>query len=535
MAEKDAKKKKCLIHIVKGCASKTRLFSKNSWTRVRDAAETRQDHIHKTFGKLLQGNVLDGVHYHPECYARYTNSEHLERLKNCRRSPQKRPKHTTDEEQGPSPPKMLCRSSVDEGLQDKAVTCIICRNPEKWGPDGKNKEPLNTCELDSVETNIKTAARIRKNARVQLDVEGKDLKASEVKYHMSCYSTFTNKNSLDCIEKRDKSQTDLYCQAFEVVQVNIDDLVLQKKEKVSMSSLYSAYEGKMKELKCTTASSRRKLKSRIKKHYGDSVKFAQPSPNQPEVVYSSSLQVKEVLESCLQTLESHTENENDLQEDCIDDLINDESSIDIYHCGILIHNILSNIEDTMPWPPSPADITHEKIDVPDLLFNLVAYIITGTSMPVSDGKLPVDSDIERLVLSVSQDLINISRKGRIKTVKNIGLAVALRNLTGNKEVLTLLNRFGHTLSYSKIQDFEKELVKKYHGEQQNSIIMPSTMKQGVFSTFVWDNNDLCEETLSGAGTTHVTNGIIIQRQVKNYFTKYCDLPPTFDILCILMM
>lgn len=29
---------------------------------------------------------------------------------------------------------------------------------------------------------------------------------------------------------------------------------------------------------------------------------------------------------------------------------------------------------------------------------------------------------------------------------------------------------------------------------------------------VWDNNDVCEETLSGKGTTHNTNNILIQQQ-----------------------
>ncbi len=89
----------------------------------------------------------------------------------------------------------------------------------------------------------------------------------------------------------------------------------------------------------------------------------------------------------------------------------------------------------------------------------------------------------------------------------------MHNITGNKEVLTLLNRFGHTLSYSKIQQFEKDLVNSYHGDHKNSITMRCTVEKGIFSTFVWDNNDLCEETLRGSGTTHVTNGIVIQRKV----------------------
>ena len=34
----------------------------------------------------------------------------------------------------------------------------------------------------------------------------------------------------------------------------------------------------------------------------------------------------------------------------------------------------------------------------------------------------------------------------------------------------------------------------------------------MFTTLVWDNNDFNEETLSGKGTTHVANGIIVQNE-----------------------
>ena len=33
---------------------------------------------------------------------------------------------------------------------------------------------------------------------------------------------------------------------------------------------------------------------------------------------------------------------------------------------------------------------------------------------------------------------------------------------------------------------------------------------------MWDNNDFGEETLSGKGTTHNINGIIIQRQSNSH-------------------
>ncbi len=36
-------------------------------------------------------------------------------------------------------------------------------------------------------------------------------------------------------------------------------------------------------------------------------------------------------------------------------------------------------------------------------------------------------------------------------------------------------------------------------------------QRGEHVTIYWDNNDICEETLSVEGTTHCTNGIVVQR------------------------
>ena len=44
----------------------------------------------------------------------------------------------------------------------------------------------------------------------------------------------------------------------------------------------------------------------------------------------------------------------------------------------------------------------------------------------------------------------------------------------------------------------------------DEIKIPRNINPSAFTTIVWDNNDFSEETLSGKGTTHVANGIILQ-------------------------
>ena len=253
----------------------------------------------------------------------------------------------------------------------------------------------------------------------------------------------------------------------------------------------------------------RTLKERIVKEYGDSVSFKQFVPFQPEYVYNSLSDPDDIEERLKQSLDIEEELE-------VDYAIALEDENPVYHCGIIVNRIIKSMEDTMPWPPPAEYICEENIEIPDILFNLLAYVITGTTKPVAEGRMPVDSEVKRYILSVAQDLINIVSKGRVKTVKSLGLGVAVRNLTGNKEVNYILNRFGHALSYDVIQRYEKARVAQLHGDDRKSLILPPTVKARVPTSFVWDNNDLSEETLTGAGTTHVTNGIIIQQGVRHF-------------------
>ncbi|KAK2561691.1 hypothetical protein P5673_015048 [Acropora cervicornis] len=124
----------------------------------------------------------------------------------------------------------------------------------------------------------------------------------------------------------------------------------------------------------------------------------------------------------------------------------------------------------------------------------------------------VSAEVRRLVLSLAQDLIHYVSRGRIKTPKHVTLPLTVKSLTGNAELVTILNRFGHALSYSQIEELETALAEKERAKEQHGIIVPSACSMGVPAVFCWDNNDLLEETLSGKGTTHCTNGIVIQRK-----------------------
>ena len=102
----------------------------------------------------------------------------------------------------------------------------------------------------------------------------------------------------------------------------------------------------------------------------------------------------------------------------------------------------------------------------------------------------ISPDVNRLALSLSQDLIHSVSRGSIKTPKNVALPMTVKSLAGNVELKTILNRFGHGLSYSQVEEVETALVEMQIAKQQHGVLVTSVCYPYVPAVFCWDNNDL---------------------------------------------
>ena len=142
------------------------------------------------------------------------------------------------------------------------------------------------------------------------------------------------------------------------------------------------------------------------------------------------------------------------------------------------------------------------------------------SSPISKKHVVLPSTTEQKVFSFGQDLIYAVNNGRVLTPKHIALPLSVKNWTGSAEVVMTLNRFGHGISYTAIEELKTAMAEKQIQHPTSGCVPPSNIVHKVFSIFCYDNNDLQEETLSGKGTTHCTNGTVIQRQ-----THGCHLQP----------
>ena len=152
----------------------------------------------------------------------------------------------------------------------------------------------------------------------------------------------------------------------------------------------------------------------------------------------------------------------------------------------------------MPEAPFALDLTTKKISLPTVVYNFLLWLIAEETEYDDITCQPVTTkpDIERKVLSIGQDLLyNVSR-GRTKNPKHVSLAMTVKNLTGSSQVVSLLNRFGHTVSYNELLHIESEIASKEISRTQEGVLIPENIQPQTFTSLCWDNNDINELTLS---------------------------------------
>ncbi len=104
-----------------------------------------------------------------------------------------------------------------------------------------------------------------------------------------------------------------------------------------------------------------------------------------------------------------------------------------------------------PWPYHPSDAA-SYYNVPHLLERFLVGLLTGDP----GGKCYSDR-INTLIQSLSQDMIYAVTCGKHKPPKHMLLPYAVKTLTGNTEPIRTLNKFGHSVSYSQLEENETAL------------------------------------------------------------------------------
>lgn len=275
----------------------------------------------------------------------------------------------------------------------------------------------------------------------------------EVKYHQSCYKSYVHPKQLSKLEeqncKEEDDRTESYNKAFSDVKKVVEEEIFTTGKAIPMTILTDKYISSLLQegMEVTTYRSS-KLKNRLKRCFGERLSFRSSlNQSQSEIVFGSHVTTGEVVETVFKSsVDEDQISDSDIETDVTRE--QEDESRQVFRMAKMIPKLVGNMKPTMAWPPSSEDLDCENAIVPDLLYNMMAWILSSQSGYSVERVSNLPPNVHRLVLSLCQDLIHSVSRGRIKTPKHVVLPMTVKSLTGNVELITVLNRFGHGLSYS---------------------------------------------------------------------------------------
>ena len=114
----------------------------------------------------------------------------------------------------------------------------------------------------------------------------------------------------------------------------------------------------------------------------------------------------------------------------------------------LIRSLRLQMKDTLPWLLQPKDLEPNKFVIPEKLKEFLSKMFHEEGRP--------NARKSRICYSFAQDIVYAVTNGKVKTPKSILLPTMIKSLTNNTELINVLNRLGHSVSYSTLMESQTE-------------------------------------------------------------------------------
>ena len=477
----------CIIH----CSENTdeRLVTPQnmeSWQSLLRAAEIRNHGPILDISKAIVGEEIPLIFYHRKCRTIFTMKKDLDRI--C-----KKETHETDLEINENPSKRLSQPGPSES-RVYSKTCIFCEKNTKYSKNKRTREPLIQCTDIRADLSIRDAATRKMDSRL-LAIVSRELVAAEAHYHRSCYRSYT-KDPLTSVEKDELSpleSTDYECVekcAYEQLYLYIRSELIPKALIANMTELTAKLIMLMKSFGINEVkeSVKKHIRRKLENEFGDTLHFIQNDKGKL-IVYPDNISKHDLVKELCEYRSKVNKPETD------------SNTLSTTALQIRQHIKQMKVDET--WPP---DLENMNYEIPQSLQLFILALLTGEQSCSEPSER-----IRRLCNSISSDMVYAVTNGKIKAQKHILLPFAVKSLTGNVELIQILNRLGHSVSYSQIEEIDTALCLKKLSID-SLIALPYSIHPNMFTTLAWDNIDRLEETLSGSGTSHRVNGIAIQAQ-----------------------
>lgn len=478
----------CIVHYSHCSETEIRELTESQFETLSESVRVRQlqltsgyrlDDICSQFPSQFNCS-LHGCHRW--CYKNFTN---ISRLKN------KLSEDVTSVKQRSSERQQLPKT----GTLFPQNECIFCRKERKYPRGSATSEPLVKCVTVTAEHTIKEAAAAKFDFELLGRITNEDLRAKEARYHEYCRREYTRANVIkeppvhDTTDNKpvQSSVREAYSDVFDSFTTYIEKEIICNGKVETMTMLNQKYLAEMKSRYPEIYNPEyptQALKNKIIGHFGDRLKFWLPKSHcKSELVFAANVDIGQAVELAFEALSS-------------------EATVLANAAAILRRDIKTFSDFTsVPWPPSAHVL--ESLSPPHSVINFLSTVTTGKKIE------KVSERVARVCTSIAEDICYASSAGKLPLKKHFLLGMSMRHLTGSADVVTILNRYGHSISYTKLLELETAMAQQV---KLTDGLLPSNISvdENSVSHVCWDNFDLNEETPSGSNTTHSTHGIVIQ-------------------------
>jgi hypothetical protein len=280
---------------------------------------------------------------------------------------------------------------------------------------------------------LRTAAEIKNDEKILVQIRGKDCVALEVCYHKVCYSNYTKFLTRE-VKKQSETErsTSVYDKSYDVFCKTVIEMeVIRHKQIKYMKDLLEKFVTIARNTENVDASKYRafKLKQRLIKSYPQLVFCVPKMRNVSEIVYVENLDSSELVEEHMSNQSEYSNVDIDekttiINEDDLNPTIESEETSNINELQILYNAALilcQNLQEmpklNLPWPLLASDLTTDNVRkvVPCELFNVLAWICGFSPEATLSEYVPIEGKNSTKLTSIAQDLVNLASGGRNPT------------------------------------------------------------------------------------------------------------------------
>ena len=386
---------------------------------------------------------------------------------------------TSSQSETEAPSKKLRSSFGALGVHMKEK-CVWCMR----GQDSKHPgNPLQLMQYDHAWAAFKRHTVILQDQdmkdRINCLIESvnDDPFAAEIRYHEKCWLKYVRTFQKMTDDRKLPLQNVTLREAQTEFFHHIQSVIFVEHELRSLQSLLSDYKKIISRYGFPTDGVKSSyIKDVLQREFKDKIGFhARPQRNVSELVYDTSAGGS-YIEAVLTYIGVSSEQ---LVSNLSKRIINDVKAT-----------------GTVPWPPS-VDELEEPEELSPLLLKLVSSLSGKSEIDLSSKVLSLTSFLTQHILGQP-------------TKTSINASVTLHGITRSKELVENNARLGLGIPYQKVLILRDTWALR---DLQGDYKCPAEIAEGKPGISIIDNDDFKNDTLTGGGTSHRTNWMMIQKEV----------------------